>query len=44
MNFSKQNVINENMKIEMKDFENALDEVKPQFGVDTDKFEILTRN
>ena len=31
-------------KIEMVDFMQALDEVKPQFGADTDKFEVFLRN
>ena len=28
----------------MIDFENALEEVKPQFGVDTNKLDTLVRN
>ena len=42
--FAKTASITENNKISMKDFEQALQEVKPQFGVDLDKFEILVRN
>ncbi len=28
----------------MKDFDNALKEVLPQFGVDNEKFEVFLRN
>ena len=44
MEFSKQATLNEECKLEHKDFLKAIDEVKPQFGVDTDKFDALLRN
>lgn len=44
MDFTKTAQINENSKIEMQDFKNALNEVKPQFGVDTDHLDTLIRN
>jgi len=44
MDFAKQASVNDDCKLEHKDFLNAIEEVKPQFGVDTDKFEALLRN
>jgi len=44
MDFSKEPTLNEDSKVEMQDFNKAIEEVKPQFGVDTDKFEALLRN
>ena len=44
LDFSKSVTLNEECKIEHQDFVHALEEVKPQFGVDTDKFEALLRN
>jgi len=44
MDFSKDVDIGDDFKVEHGDFVKALDEVKPQFGVDTDKFEALLRN
>jgi len=44
MDFTKEVTLNEDSKVEMQDFMKAIDEVKPQFGVDTDKFEALMRN
>ena len=44
MDFSKEPTLNEDSKVEKQDFIKAIEEVKPQFGVDTDKFEALMRN
>jgi len=44
MDFSKEPTLNEDSKVEAQDFQKAIEEVKPQFGVDTDKFEALLRN
>lgn len=35
---------NEEFKVTARDFELALEEVKPQFGIDNSKFEVLLRN
>lgn len=42
--FSKQVSLNEDCKLEHKDFLMAIEEVKPQFGVDTEKLEAFLRN
>jgi len=42
--FSKAVTINDDCKLEHNDFMMAVEEVKPQFGVDTDKLEALIRN
>lgn len=42
MDFSKKLVVKD-VKVEMKDFEKALEEVKPQFGVDEEKFDVFLR-
>jgi len=42
--FTKQVSLNEDCKLEHKDFISAIEEVKPQFGVDTDKLEALLRS
>jgi vesicle-fusing ATPase len=44
MDFTKEPTLNEDSKVEFQDFVKAIEEVKPQFGVDTDKFESLLRN
>lgn len=44
MDFSKPITLAPDHKVEMKDFILALDEVKPQFGVDTERFEVFLRN
>jgi vesicle-fusing ATPase len=44
MEFGKQASVNDDCKVEHNDFLQAIEEVKPQFGVDTDKFESLLRN
>ena len=43
MDFSKEVVINDNIQIEMEDFEKALGEIRPQFGVDEEKFDTFLR-
>jgi len=44
MNFSKQLKFEQEVMVTMQDFLKALTEVKPQFGIDNDKFELLIRN
>ena len=44
MDFTKAAVLKANSKVEMDDFLLALDEIKPQFGIDSDKLEMLIRN
>lgn len=45
LDFNKaMNTIPADKKVEMAHFLQALDEVKPQFGADTDKFEVFLRN
>lgn len=43
MDFNKTNLDDE-VIIEMKDFQRALDEIKPAFGFDEDKFDVYLRN
>ena len=44
LDFSTEATVSDDNKIEFQDFLGALEEVKPQFGADTDKFEALLRN
>jgi len=44
LDFTKAPTLNEDSRVEFQDFLKAIEEVKPQFGVDTDKFESLLRN
>ena len=43
MDFTKQLKIENPGKIEMVDFENAMEEVKPEFGVESGKLDVYTR-
>lgn len=43
MNFEKEIVVRDNVKVTMEDFQQALTEVKPQFGVDEEKFGVFMR-
>eukprot|EP01017_Pseudomicrothorax_dubius_P035481 TRINITY_DN4972_c0_g1_i1.p1 TRINITY_DN4972_c0_g1~~TRINITY_DN4972_c0_g1_i1.p1 ORF type:complete len:652 (+),score=218.37 TRINITY_DN4972_c0_g1_i1:197-2152(+) len=43
MNFGKTSVVNEEVRLSMQDFVQALEETKPQFGADTDRFGVLLR-
>lgn len=43
MDFSKEIVVRDDVKVEMGDFLKALSEVKPQFGVDEEKFDVFLR-
>ena len=44
MNFSEELKINEgSLRVDKQDFLKAVDEIKPQFGVDDDKFEVHLR-
>ncbi|CAD8066179.1 unnamed protein product [Paramecium sonneborni] len=43
-NFQKQVNYKEDLRINRNDFEEALKEVKPQFGFDSNKFDLLTQN
>lgn len=44
LNFSEKLKIDEkNLKLELQDFIKAVDEIKPQFGVDDEKFEVYLR-
>ena len=44
MDFSKNITLSPDHQVEMQDFLMAIEEVKPQFGADTEKFEIFLRN
>lgn len=44
MDFTKPPQIQLNQKVTMDDFQKALEEVKPQFGIESEKLEILLRN
>lgn len=43
MDFTHEIVPKEDVKVTMEDFSKALVEVRPQFGVDEEKFEVLLR-
>lgn len=43
MDFTKEIVVRNDVKVEMGDFQRALAEVKPQFGIDEEKFDVFLR-
>lgn len=43
MDFTKEIVVRDDVKVEMGDFLKALNEVKPQFGIDDEKFDVFLR-